>query len=63
MYNKERDAQFHMKAKTPLAKRLKKIIEDCDNKDLGSIYKGYFYCIFKNSKFFINPTLLPEEIW
>lgn len=60
VYNKERDAQFQMKAKTPFGEKLKKIIIDHDKTGL---YKGYFFCFTKNGKFFVNPSILPEERW
>jgi len=62
--NKEKDAQFHMKANTPLGQKLVKIIEDNKQTDKGT-YKGYFYCVYKKKedKFYVNPSLLPEEKW
>jgi len=60
LYNKDRDVQFSIKSKSSLAKKLTNIII---NNDKTNVYKGYFYCVTKQGKYYVNPTILPDEKW
>ena len=58
LFNKERDVEFRLKAESGLAKKLTEIIVNNESKT-----EGYFYCVTKKGKYYVNPTLLPDQKW
>ena len=55
--NKEGDVKFHMKINSVLARKGEKVLVD------NKTDKGYFFCIYKEARFHINPSLLPSANW
>ena len=55
--NREGDIRFYIKVNTVLGHKVHNMIV---GKKTG---EGFFFCINKNGRFFLNPSLLPEEDW
>jgi len=60
MYNKERDFHYLISLLTDVGNKLMKNIP---KENPLSIPKGYFWACVKKGKFFIKPTMLPEQNW
>jgi len=60
MYNKQRDFHYLISLLTDVGKNL---INNIPKENPLGIPKGYFLACIKKGKFYINPTMLPEQNW
>ena len=57
--SKDRDVEFYMKTNTLLARNIKRMLANSTDEKKD----GYFFCIFREQKFYVNPNMLVQQNW